>query len=79
MDLVELLFGWPLAPVKGLIRLAEIIQEQAELETRSPMAVRRRLEEVEEARLSGAISEEDAALEMERILGQVIAPPEPPV
>mgnify|MGYP000476813855 CR=1 FL=1 len=79
MDLMGLLFGWPLAPVKGLIRLAEIIQEQVELETRSPMAVRRRLEEVEEARLAGEISEEDAALEVERILGQVIAQPGPPV
>ncbi|MEU0517932.1 gas vesicle protein GvpG [Streptosporangium sp. NPDC006007] len=76
---MELLFGWPLAPVKGLIRLAEIIQEQVDLETRSPMAVRRRLEEVEEARLTGEISEEDAALEVERILGQVIAQPGPPV
>ncbi|GHE42889.1 hypothetical protein GCM10017673_51430 [Streptosporangium violaceochromogenes] len=79
MNLAELLFGWPLTPIKGLIRLAEIIQEQAETETRSPMAIRRRLEEVEEARLSGEISEEDAALEVERILGQVIARPEPPV
>lgn len=79
MDLMGLLFGWPLAPVKGLIRLAEIIQEQVELETRSPMAVRRRLEEVEEARLAGEISEEDAALEVERILGQVIAQPGPPM
>jgi len=67
-----LIFGLPLAPLRGLIRLAELLQEQAEQELRSPAAVRRRLEELEEARASGEISEEEEAAAAERILGDLL-------
>jgi hypothetical protein len=79
VDFVSLTFGLPLMPLRGLIRLAELIQEQVELETRSPAAVRRHLEEVEEARMSGQLSEEEAALQVEQILGQMINQPGPPM
>jgi len=62
----------PLAPLRGLIRLAELLQEQAEQELRGPAAVRRRLEELAEARASGAISEEEETAAAERILGEMI-------
>jgi hypothetical protein len=68
-----LILGLPLAPLRGLIRLAELLQEQAEQELRSPAAVRRRLEELAEARASGEISEEEEAAATERILGEMIA------
>ncbi|GAA2882048.1 hypothetical protein GCM10010517_45170 [Streptosporangium fragile] len=72
MSLLGAVFGLPLAPVRGLIRLAELIQEQAELELRHPAAVRRRLEEVAEARAAGLISAEEEAEETERILAEMI-------
>ncbi|MFF5109268.1 gas vesicle protein GvpG [Streptosporangium sp. NPDC000509] len=72
MEPLGLIFGLPLAPLRGLIRLAELLQEQAEQELRSPAAVRRRLEELEEARASGEISEEEAAAAAERILGDLL-------
>jgi len=78
MDLMSLTFGLPLMPLRGLIRLAELIQEQVELETRSPAAVRRHLDEVEEARASGQISDEEADRQVEEILGQMIDQPSPP-
>ncbi|MEV6862959.1 gas vesicle protein GvpG [Streptosporangium subroseum] len=78
MDLMSLTFGLPLMPLRGLIRLAELIQEQVELETRSPAAVRRHLDEVEEARASGQISDEEADQRVEQILGQMIDQPGPP-
>jgi Gas vesicle protein G len=78
MDLMSLTFGLPLMPLRGLIRLAELIQEQVELETRSPAAVRRHLDEVEEARASGQISDEEAEQQVEQILGQMIDQPGPP-
>jgi hypothetical protein len=78
VDLISLTFGLPLMPIRGLVRLAELIQEQVELETRHPAAVRRHLEEVEEARMSGQISEEEAARQVEQILGQMIDQPGPP-
>ncbi|MER6826430.1 gas vesicle protein GvpG [Streptosporangium sp. NPDC000563] len=72
MEPLGLIFGLPLAPLRGLIRLAELLQEQAEQELRSPAAVRRRLEELEEARASGEISEEEEAAAAERILGDLL-------
>jgi hypothetical protein len=77
VDLVSLTFGLPFMPIRGLIRLAELIQEQVELETRSPAAVRRHLDAVEEARVSGQISDEEAERQVEQILEQMIDQPDP--
>jgi len=57
--LLTLPFRLPFLPVQGLIRVAELIQEEAEEEYRNPAAVRRQLEEAEEAREQGEISSED--------------------
>jgi Gas vesicle protein G len=78
VDLVSLTFGLPFMPIRGLIRLAELIQEQVELETRSPAAVRRHLDAVEEARASGQISDEEAERQVEQILERMIDQPGPP-
>ncbi|TMR23866.1 gas vesicle protein G [Nonomuraea turkmeniaca] len=71
MGLISLLFGWPLAPVKGVIRLGELIQEQAERQMHDPAVIRRRLEEIEELQASGAMSEEEAAREVELVFQRV--------
>ncbi|QYC38692.1 Gas vesicle protein G [Nonomuraea coxensis DSM 45129] len=55
---VELLF-LPLAPVRLVVKLGEIIQDQAEQQTRSPAAIRRKLEEIDAALEAGRISEEE--------------------
>ncbi|GII42470.1 gas vesicle protein GvpG [Planotetraspora phitsanulokensis] len=68
MGLIGLIFTWPVAPVRVVIRLGELIQEQVEHELRDPAVVRRRLEEIEEARRSGLISEEEESQAVERIL-----------
>ncbi|WP_440100195.1 gas vesicle protein GvpG [Streptosporangium sp. H16] len=73
MEPLGLILGLPFAPLRGLIRLAELLQEQAEQELRSPAAVRRRLEELAEARACGEISEEEEAAAAERILTEMIA------
>ncbi|WP_440064027.1 gas vesicle protein GvpG [Streptosporangium sp. OZ121] len=73
MEPLGLILGLPFAPLRGLIRLAELLQEQAEQELRSPAAVRRRLEELAEARARGEISEEEEAAAAERILTEMIA------
>jgi hypothetical protein len=59
VGLLGAIAGLPLAPVRLLIRLAELIQEQVDRETRDPMAIRRALEEIEAAREAGEISEEE--------------------
>ncbi|WP_113699854.1 gas vesicle protein GvpG [Nonomuraea lactucae] len=80
MGLISLLFGWPLAPVQGVIRLGELIQEQVEAEMRDPAVIRRELEEIDEAADEGVISEEEHAEQMEQVLQKVIEPvdPDPP-
>ncbi|MFC4587190.1 gas vesicle protein GvpG [Sphaerisporangium corydalis] len=73
MGLFGVLFGWPLAPVQVLIRLGELIQEQVDQQLHDPAAVRRQLDEVEEALAAGRISEEEAATAMEEILQRMIS------
>lgn len=73
MALVKLLFGWPLAPIHLMVRLGELIQDQVELQVHDPAAVRRQLEEVEEARAAGLISEEEEARAMDEILERMMA------
>jgi hypothetical protein len=68
VGLIGLIFTWPVAPVRAVIRLGELIQEQVEHELRDPGVVRRRLEELEEARRSGQISAEEESQAVERIL-----------
>ncbi|GAA1674779.1 gas vesicle protein GvpG [Nonomuraea sp. NPDC048882] len=69
MGLISGIFTWPLTlPVRGLIRLAEMIQEQVERETRNPATVRRKLEEIEAMRAAGEISEEEERRAVEQVL-----------
>jgi Gas vesicle protein G len=51
----------PLLPVRGVIRLATLIQGEAEKEMVNPVKIRRELEQVERARAAGQISDEQAA------------------
>ncbi|GII92873.1 gas vesicle protein GvpG [Sinosporangium siamense] len=77
MGLISLIFSWPVAPVKGVIKLGELIQEQIERETADPAAIRRRLEEIERDAEAGRISEEEAREATERLLQRLIPQPEP--
>lgn len=68
MGLFSAVFGLPLAPVRGVMWIGEIVRRQVEDELYSPAALRRRLEEVDEARASGQLSDEEAAEAESRIL-----------
>jgi hypothetical protein len=65
LELLTLLLQLPFLPLQGVIKLGELIGEQADRELHNPAAVRRGLEEAEEARSSGEASEQDVA-QMER-------------
>jgi hypothetical protein len=60
MDLVTLTVGLPFAPLRGLLALANLLEEEAEQELYSPNRVRRELEEIEAAQSVRALSDEDA-------------------
>ena len=59
MGLVSGLLGLPLAPVRGVMWLAEQVLEQAEEQFYDPARIRAQLEQVDEARRSGELTEEE--------------------
>lgn len=72
MGLVGFVVGLPLAPVRGVIALGRLIQEQVEQELRSPASMRRELEQAEAARAADKISPEDEAEIQRRVLGRAV-------
>jgi hypothetical protein len=63
-------FKVPLLPVKGVLRLGQVIEEEAEREMSDPARVRRELEETESRQASGEISEDEAAEMEEKTVAQ---------
>lgn len=61
MGLLTLPFRLPLLPLRGVVRLAQVIQEEAESQLADPATVRRELEQIEHRLAAGEISEEEAA------------------
>ena len=61
MGLLTLPFRLPFIPMQAIVRLAVMIQEEAERTYYDPATIRRELAEIERARAAGEISEEDAA------------------
>ena len=61
MGLLTGLLGLPLAPVRGVLWVAEQIKDHAEEQYYDPVRIRAQLERVDEARRAGEISEEEAA------------------
>lgn len=72
MSLLSLL-GLPLAPVRGVIKLGELVQRQVEEELHDPAAARRELEELERRRADGGLSPEKEAEAQRRVLGRMTA------
>jgi hypothetical protein len=73
MDLLTLLLRLPFLPLQGLIQLGQLVGEQAEREVHDPAAVRRQLEEAEEARASGAVSDQDVARMQREAVGRLVS------
>ena len=71
MGLLKLVFGAPLLPVQGVIRLAELIQDEAERKLHDPAAVRAELEEAERLHADGVISDEELAARQQDALSRL--------
>jgi gas vesicle protein GvpG len=72
MDLVTLTVGLPFAPLRGLLALANLLEEEAERELYSPNRVRRELEEIEEAQSQQSLSDEDAQNRKQQALTRLV-------
>lgn len=75
MDLLTLLLGLPLAPVRGLVSVAEILRDQAERELYDPNVARRQVEELAEQQASGEISTDEEAEKQQQILDRMLGQP----
>jgi cytochrome c-type biogenesis protein CcmI len=62
----------PLAPMRGVVWLAEQIREQAEQQMYDPAAVRRQLAEVDRARAAGELSDDEAAELEDELLSRLM-------
>ena len=71
MGLLTAILGFPLAPLKGVIKLGEILRDEAERVLYDPAVARRELEEIERARDAGEISEEEADEAMQQVLFRI--------
>jgi hypothetical protein len=71
MGLLSGIVTLPLAPIRGVMAVGELIQREAEQELYSPAAVRARLEEIDDQRRQGRITEEEADRAQREILAQI--------
>ena len=60
MGLLTGLLTLPLAPVRGVVAVADQVRQRAEEEFYDPVRIRRELEHVEQLRADGTLSEEEA-------------------
>ena len=74
MGFVTGLLGLPLVPVCGVLWLAERILEQAEEQFYDPARIRAQLEQVDEARRRGELSEEECAEIEDALLQRLMYP-----
>lgn len=75
--MLTLLLRLPILPLQGVIKLGELVGEQADRELHDPAAVRRRLEEAEEERGSGEASEQDVVQAEREAVGRLGGGQEP--
>lgn len=71
MGLITGILGLPLAPVRGVLALGELIRRRVDEEQRGPVAIRRELEAAEQARAAGEITAEEEAEVQQRALNRV--------
>ena len=70
MGLLTFVFRLPWLPVEGFVKLASVIKEEADRQMASPATIRRELEEAEQARASGEMSDEEVAEFQEAALAE---------
>jgi len=72
VGLISGLLTLPLAPVRGVAWVAEIVAEEAERELEEAQSPERALEELEALRATGEISDEEAAEREGELIDQLI-------
>jgi cytochrome c-type biogenesis protein CcmI len=73
MGLISGLLTWPLAPVKGVVWVAEQLQEEAERQFYDPAAIQEQLADLDERRAAGLVSDEEADEQEEQLVQRLLA------
>jgi hypothetical protein len=73
MGLISGLLTWPLAPVQGVVWVAQQIQQEAEREWYDPGPIQEQLEERDQRGAAGLISEGEAAELEEQLVQRLLA------
>jgi hypothetical protein len=75
VDILWSLLTLPYAPVRGMTAIVKVIIQEAEAQQRSPVNIRRELEEQDRAAESGEISPEERDQRQQQVLEQAAAKP----
>ena len=78
MGLLTPPFRLPFLPVRGVIKLAELIQEEAERQLRDPARIRRDLDEAQRRYEAGEISEEEFIQIQDELASTLVTEVAPP-
>lgn len=76
MGLLTSLLSLPLAPVRGVVWLGELIQEQVEQQMHDPADIRRELDELDDAVAAGRLSEPEYRQAQQQVLNRMIPRPD---
>ncbi|MGK8489889.1 gas vesicle protein GvpG [Nocardia asiatica] len=71
MGLLSTILTLPVAPVRGVIWLGEVIQDQVEQKMHDPANMRRELEEIDAAAAAGQLSEEERKQAQQAVLDRM--------
>jgi hypothetical protein len=71
MGLLSSILLLPVAPVRGVIWLGELIQDQVEQQMHDPATMRRELEEIDAAAAAGQLSEEERRQAQQAVLDRM--------
>ena len=74
MGLLTGLLGLPLAPVRGTVWIADVVLEQDEEEYYDPARIRAQLEQVDEARAAGELSDDEATELEDELIARLMTP-----
>ncbi|NUO58736.1 MAG: gas vesicle protein G [Hamadaea sp.] len=75
MDLFAAIATLPLAPVRGLLAVAKVIQGEVDRQLYDPGNARRQIEQLESAQQSGDLSDADREQAEREIVGRLVAQP----
>lgn len=72
MGLFTGLLGLPLAPLRGVLWVAEQLESEADRQMNDPAVIRQKIDEVEQAFERGEIGEDERDEQQEELLGRLV-------